>query len=235
MFDPNDHAQISRAADPLRPLSGLFVLVVEDSRYASEALRLTLLQSGARIRRADSLASARRHLGAYRPNVAIIDLGLPDGSGVDLITELNATTPRIPVLLAISGASEQEDRAKAAGADAFLPKPLPAVTTVQNLILRHLPGGHAPLRAVSPQKGGATLDPLALRNDLTRLRDILRQPDQNTETLDYAEGFLTGLARIADDPALCAAALRFRENPHPGAVPALLTALDCFLSNAETV
>jgi PleD family two-component response regulator len=68
-----------------RPLLGLTILVVEDSRYASEAIRLMSLRSGARLRRADCLGSAERHLNVYSPTIAIVDLGLPDGSGLDLI------------------------------------------------------------------------------------------------------------------------------------------------------
>lgn len=45
-----------------RPLLGLTVLVVEYSRYAYEAMRLLCLRSGARIRRADCIRSAHRHL-----------------------------------------------------------------------------------------------------------------------------------------------------------------------------
>ena len=83
-----------------RPLLGLTVLIVEDSRYASEAMRLLCLRSGARIRRADSLRAARRHLQVYRPAAIIVDLGLPDGSGLDLIAELDAASPRVAALLA---------------------------------------------------------------------------------------------------------------------------------------
>jgi CheY-like chemotaxis protein len=79
------------------------VLLVEDSRVCAEAVRFFCLRSGARLRRADSLRSAHRHLAVYRPSVVLVDLGLPDGSGLSLIEELAAApSPTIPVI-AISG------------------------------------------------------------------------------------------------------------------------------------
>ena len=65
----------SRPPTSAHPLLGRTVLVVEDSRFACEAMRLLCLRSGARIRRADSLRSAGRHLQAYRPSVVIVDMG----------------------------------------------------------------------------------------------------------------------------------------------------------------
>ena len=87
-----------------RPLLGMTVLVVEDSRFASDAMRLLCLRSGARIRRADCLLSARRHLNVYRPSAAIVDLGLPDGCGAELISEMVSAVPRVGVILGTSGA-----------------------------------------------------------------------------------------------------------------------------------
>ena len=84
-----------------RPLLGQTLLVVEDSRFACEALRLICQRSGARIRRADSLKSASRHLCTYRPGIVLVDVGLPDGSGIDLIRTLAKSDPRIPLIMAM--------------------------------------------------------------------------------------------------------------------------------------
>ncbi|MGB3556876.1 MAG: response regulator, partial [Jannaschia sp.] len=114
------------APTPQRPLLGTTLLLVEDSRFASEAVRLLALRSGARIRRADCMASAARHLGTYRPGVAIVDLGLPDGSGLTLIRQLAQAPHRPQVILATSGqsADEVEGAALEAGADGFMPQPI---------------------------------------------------------------------------------------------------------------
>ena len=96
---PTFHARPTRE----QPLAGITALLVEDSRCASEAMRLLALKSGARLRRADSLAAAHRHLSVYRPMLVIVDMGLPDGSGAELIGTLARAEPRVPVLLGTSG------------------------------------------------------------------------------------------------------------------------------------
>ena len=100
------------------------MLVIEDSKFACEAMRLHCLHSGARIRRADSLRSARRHLKVYRPSVAIINIGLPDGNGEDLIKDLVEDTSRPLIVLRTSGDQHSRDTAMTAGADGFLAKPI---------------------------------------------------------------------------------------------------------------
>ena len=187
---------------PDRPLLGLTVLVVEDSRFASEAMRLLCLRSGARIRRADCIASAERHLGLYHPSVVIVDLGLPDGSGLDLIARLHAMRPRVPVVLGTSGAdpSTAEGEARLAGADAFLPKPVETLAAFQSAILAHLPPDLRPTLPPRLVEGGRiTPDTLSYREDLSHAMALLAQPDP---PLGYLRRFLLGVARGAQDKAL---------------------------------
>ncbi len=189
-----------------RPLLGLTVLVVEDSLFACEAMRLLCLRSGARIRRADSLRAAHRHLSVYRPVVVIVDLGLPDGSGADLIAELATTTPRVAVILGISGDPIAKGLAYAAGADGFLEKPVASLARFQAAVLAHLPKRARPkkLRPV----GGDLIspEPLALRDDLAHVADILGADTHDDSSVAYVAQFLGGLAQLANDTPLAAAA-----------------------------
>jgi len=183
---PEDLGQLSMNIHPtaLRPLLGLTVLVVEDSRFASEAVRLLCIRSGARIRRADSLTAAHRHLQLYRPSVVIVDIGLPDGSGIDLVREITqADLGEKPVILATSGADGEglEAQAIAAGADGFLPKPIDSVSAFQQAILAHLPHNMRPSgpRLVSDEV--IQPDTLSLREDLSHLDELLgSEPKQLT-------------------------------------------------------
>lgn len=212
-----------RRPTPERPLLGLTVLLVEDSRFASEALRLICQTSGARLRRADTLASARRHLALYRPTAVIVDMGLPDGSGADLIAELDQSSPRVPVLIGISGASEMRTAALRAGAQSFLEKPVNNITVVQHAILSALPEMDAPRGPRRLDDGSVTPDEVALRDDLTRLEDMLRDPCSRQET-SYAAQFLSSLAHSSGDPELAdaARALDAIVNPNAGVSAATL-------------
>ncbi len=189
----------------MRPLLGLTVLVIEDSRFACEAMRLLCLRSGARIRRADSLRAARRHLQVYRPTVVIIDLGLPDGSGLDLIASLREASPRPEVILGTSGDSYGEDAALEAGADGFLAKPITSLAVFQEKILALLPEERQPNGPRVIPTDEISPDPIAFQDDMAHVADVLE--DRNDErTLDYVAQFLGGVARSAKDDVLAQAA-----------------------------
>lgn len=191
----------SRPPTSKRPLLGLTVLVVEDSRYACEALRLMCLKSGARIRRAGNLFQARRHLQTYRPGVVIVDLGLPDGCGTDLIHELQTATPRVDVILGSSGDIDAENRAITAGADGFLPKPISNLAAFQSIVLSHLPEDRIPTGPRSLPSDEISPDPMALRDDLSHVADLLNG-EVDEGQIDYVTQFMHGIALSMDDPAL---------------------------------
>ena len=184
-------------------LPGCTVLLVEDSRFSADATRLMLRASGARMRRAETLCDARRHLALYRPEAVMIDMGLPDGSGADLIREIRAEHGIAVRIVATSGHPELEHPALEAGADAFLPKPVESLAAFQRAFESVMPW-------ICPALTGQGRalphpDPLALRDDFARAVDAL-EGAADAATLTYATRFVGGLARCTGDTALRAVA-----------------------------
>jgi len=215
-MDDRDPFSTLRFPSAARPLLGLTVLMVEDSRYASDAVRLMCMRSGARIRRADCLRSARRHLQVYRPSVLLVDLGLPDGSGLDLIAEADTAQPRIDTILGISADDTARAGCLAAGANGFLAKPLRSIAMFQAEMLRHLPpdrqpGGPRPVvdEVICP-------DQIAYRDDIAHVADLLSGPT-DAALLEYAVRFLEGLALLAGDDSLLSASRQVRRTQSDGA------------------
>lgn len=207
MDDSDPFAAPHHLPGPSRPLLGLTILVVEDSRYACDAMRLLCLRSGARLRRADCLASAHRHLQVYRPSVIVVDLGLPDGSGLDLIADMAGAVPRVGVILGTSGDDFAEGAVIAAGADGFLAKPVTSLATFQAAILSHLPADRQPMAPRPVQDEVIRPDPMAYRDDMAHVAEVLNDP-QDGKLLDYVAQFVAGVARSANDAVLANAAER---------------------------
>src|SRR3546814_8800590 len=71
-------------------------LVVEDQPALACLLGETLTEAfpGISVRSAETLAGGRAAVSAQAPDIALVDLGLPDGSGIDLISELAASQDR---------------------------------------------------------------------------------------------------------------------------------------------
>lgn len=202
------------------PLRGLTILAVEDSRYASEALRLMCQRLGARLRRAETLMAAKSHLRLYRPDVVLVDLGLPDGRGEGLIREMVLRTPRHHVVLGMSGDAAGRASALSAGADGFVEKPLESLSSFLATLVHHLPqqavagglafagSGLAPLdygTADAAAEVPLRPDRLALRDDLSHAAEVIAA-GPTEETQRYLAAFMGGVARHAHDPDLAAAA-----------------------------
>ena len=102
------------------------ILVVEDEPDIRRFTRLALESDGHEVHEAATLQRGLIEAGSRRPELAIVDLGLPDGNGIDLIRELRSwSSAAVIVLSARSGEADKID-ALDAGADDYLVKPFGA-------------------------------------------------------------------------------------------------------------
>ena len=100
------------------------LLVVDDERHIRRVLQLSLGDAGYRVLEADSFASAKAVLGAERVDLVLTDLQLPDRSGLELLEELRATRPDLPVILITAfGTVETAVAAMRCGAFDYVTKP----------------------------------------------------------------------------------------------------------------
>jgi len=99
------------------------ILVVEDDRAIRELLRTTLEAEGHEVLEARDAAEGATLAGNRRVDLFLIDLGLPDGDGVQLIGRLREWTQRPIIVLSARTQEEQKVAALDAGADDFVSKP----------------------------------------------------------------------------------------------------------------
>ncbi len=99
------------------------VLVVEDEAQIRHFVRLALEAEGCAVSEAAGVADGLARAGADDPALVVLDLGLPDGDGVDFIRSFRAWSER-PVLI-LSARTEESHKIDAldAGADDYLTKP----------------------------------------------------------------------------------------------------------------
>ena len=99
------------------------VLIVEDEAEIRRFLRHALEMEAMQVFEAGTLQRGLIEAGMRKPDLAIVDLGLPDGDGADFVRELR-TWSAIPVLvLSARGDEAQKIAALDAGADDYLTKP----------------------------------------------------------------------------------------------------------------
>ena len=107
------------------------ILVVEDDEATRTFLADNLTADGYELHVADTARDALRLLEHKRPDLALVDIGLPDGSGLDLVARVRAADgvvsrldPRTP-LLVFSGRAGELDRLRGfeRGADDYVVKP----------------------------------------------------------------------------------------------------------------
>ncbi len=122
------------------------VLVVDDEPAISDLVSMVLRYEGWYVTTAGDGAAAIRQAAAGAPDVVVLDVMLPDMSGLDVLQELHRIRPELPVLL-LTAKDTVEDRIAglAAGGDDYVTKPF----SIEEMILR--------LRALVKRSGRGVL------------------------------------------------------------------------------
>ena len=121
----------------------------------------------------------------------IVDIGLPDGSGLDLISTCAKVIPRIDVILGTSGDSILQEAVLACGANGFIPKPISSLAAFQSAILFHLPTNRQPPGPRLVTNESVNPDLIAYQDDLTHMAAVIGSGDAR-ESLGYVTHISAG-------------------------------------------
>ena len=125
---------------------GPLVLVVEDEPQTRRFLRASLGAEGYRVLEAWTVADGLRQATAEHPDALLLDLGLPDGDGLELVRKVREWSSVPVIVVSARGREEEKVAALDAGADDYLPKPFGTKELLARLrvALRHARAGAAP-------------------------------------------------------------------------------------------
>ena len=129
------------------------VLVIDDEPPIRRLLRTTLTAAGYRVAEAETATAGLRSLTVEKPDLVILDLGLPDHSGIELIAEIRRAS-QVPIVV-LSARHDERSMVAALdlGADDYVSKPFSMAELMARLrgALRHafqaqgeLPAGKDP-------------------------------------------------------------------------------------------
>ena len=121
---------------------GPLVLVVEDEPQMRKFIRAALSSHGHRVLEAERASDAIAAVTSHNPDLVLLDLGLPDGDGLDVTRQLREWS-RVPIIV-LSARGREEDKVHAldAGADDYLTKPFGVneLLARMRVALRHAQG-----------------------------------------------------------------------------------------------
>jgi len=176
--------------DTKGPPGGYQVLVVEDEPQVRRFLRVTLRVNGYRVAEATSGVEAMAFAESRRPDLIVLDLGLPDVDGVEVVAKLRAWFAGPIVVVSARHQESEKVRALDAGADDYLTKPF---GTSELLARLRVALRHDTRKAGDPEQG--VFQAGGLRVDLDRHEVSVKGRAVKLTPLEYR--LLTTLIRHA--------------------------------------
>lgn len=108
-------------------------LIIDDEIQIRRLLRVTLESNDYSVHEAETGESGLSEIAFRRPDVVVLDLGLPDLSGIDVLKRLREWSETPVVILSVQDDEEQKVRALDAGADDYVTKPFSAAELMARL------------------------------------------------------------------------------------------------------
>ena len=166
------------------------ILVVDDEPQIHTFIRISLAAEGFEYLGAESIAAAKRLIEQNSPHLLILDLGLPDGDGMDLVNYVRAISNTPILILTARDEEDEKIRLLEAGANDYLSKPfgIRELIVRVKVLLRDLVNTHSPADVL--ETGNIKLEissnqvwlqgaPLALtKKDFAFLRMLMTTPDK---------------------------------------------------------
>jgi two-component system KDP operon response regulator KdpE len=136
------------------------VLVVEDEPQMRKFARIALESHGYRVLEAGSVEEGMRQATSYVPDIALVDLGLPDAEGFEFLRRLREWSALPVLVISARGQEESKVRALDEGADDYLTKPFGAAELMARIrvALRHAARGPDPTTSVVHVGDAVTVD-----------------------------------------------------------------------------
>ena len=108
-------------------------LIIDDELQIRRLLRVTLESNDYTVHEAETGESGLSEIAFRRPDVVVLDLGLPDLSGIDVLKRLREWSETPVVILSVQDDENQKVRALDAGADDYVTKPFSAAELMARL------------------------------------------------------------------------------------------------------
>ena len=211
------------------------LLLIDDDQELCELLTSWLSQEGFHVRACHDGLSARKALSESSPDAVVLDVMLPDGSGLELLKQLRNDHPDLPVLM-LSARGEPLDRILGLelGADDYLAKPCDPreLTARLRAVLRRSHPAPASSQmelgdlCFSPMRGVVTINlhDITLTVSESRILEaLLRQPGEPLDKQELAQLALGRKLTLYDRSLdMHVSNLRKKIGPHPDGRPRIV-------------